>query len=85
MLTFVADGGGDPLSVVERGPCSLELAGLGQRHAQAYVEPRESWVVSRKQCGRAVQEIQCREVVATIMSGTAGVLKVYGRPARQRT
>ena len=42
MLPFVVAGGGDPLSVVKRGPCPLELPGLGQCRTQAYVEPPES-------------------------------------------
>ena len=57
VLAVVTVGSGDALSVVERGLGLLELPDLDECCAQACIEPPESWVVARKQRGRALQEV----------------------------
>ena len=81
VLAFVAVGGGDALSVVERGLCLLELPGFDECRAQAGIEPPEARVLTRKERGRAVQKVHGREVVAAVMRGAPGGLEVRGRPA----
>ena len=84
VLAVVTVGGGDALGVVERGLGLLELPGFDERRAQARIEPPEDRVVTRKQRGRAVQEVHRRDVVAAVVRGVPGRLEVPGRAVRQR-
>ncbi len=84
VLAFVAVGGGDALSVVEGGPCLLELPGFDECRAQARIEPPEGRVVTRKERGRAVQEVHRGDVVTAVVRGAPGGIEVRGRPQRQR-
>ena len=83
-LSIVAVGGSDALGVVERRHGLLKLPGLGQRGAEAGIEPRESRVITRQQRCRANEKVHGREHVVAVMRGTTGRLEVPGGPSRQR-